>query len=49
MYHSSLSPTEYRRILAEFGLTVVDFVLEDSSCDYATVLLARKQVAAAPR
>ena len=49
VYHSSLSPTEYRRILTELGLTVVDFVLEDASCDYASVLLARKQVAAAPR
>lgn len=46
VYHSSLSPAEYRRILAELGCTVVDFVLEDSSCDYATVLLAQKGAAA---
>ncbi|MCG8458811.1 MAG: class I SAM-dependent methyltransferase [Holophagales bacterium] len=42
VYHGSLSPAEYRRILAENRLEVVDFVLEDPTCDYATVLLARK-------
>ena len=46
VYHASLSPAEYRRILAEHGLEIVDFVPEDPNCDYATVLLARKRVGA---
>ena len=42
VYHASLSPSEYRRILAEHRLEIVDFVLEDPTCGHATVLLARK-------
>ena len=42
VYHSSLAPAEYRKILPERGLEIVDFVLEDPACDQATVLLAQK-------
>jgi SAM-dependent methyltransferase len=43
VYHSSLSPEEYRQILNNLGLEIVDFVFEDPECDYATVLLARNR------
>lgn len=43
VYHSSLAPDEYCRILDSQGLHVVDFVFEDPGCDYATVLLAQKR------
>jgi len=42
VYHASLSPEEYREILAAQDLGVVDFVTEDPECDGHTVLLARK-------
>lgn len=42
VYHSSLAPEEYRRILGDLGLEVVDFVFDDPECDQQTVLLARK-------
>ncbi|MCG8479285.1 MAG: hypothetical protein MI724_09345, partial [Spirochaetales bacterium] len=45
VYHGSLSLSEYRRLLAELGLEIVDFVPEDPACDCATVLLAQKRVA----
>lgn len=43
VYHSSLSPEEYRRILTDQGLSIVEFVFEDPDCDMASVLLAQKQ------
>jgi len=43
VYHSSLSPAEYRALLAALGLEVLDFVIEDPECDFQTVLLARKR------
>lgn len=43
IYHASLAPDEYRRILAALGLRIVRFVPEDPSCDQASVLLARKR------
>ena len=42
LYHASLSPTEYRAILAESGLTVVNHVSEDASCGGFTVWLVGK-------
>lgn len=42
VYHGSLSQEEYRTILSDLGLQVVDFVAEDPTCDYASVLLARR-------
>ncbi len=44
VYHSSLSPEEYREILAGQGLRIVDFVFEDPDCDMSSILLAQKQV-----
>ena len=40
VYHASLSPDEYRSILESVGLRIVDFVAEDPTCDFRTVLLA---------
>jgi len=42
LYHASLSPAEYRAILAESGLTVVNHVSEDASCGGFTVWLVGK-------
>ncbi len=42
LYHASLSPAEYRAILAESGLTVVNHVSEDASCGGYTVWLVGK-------
>lgn len=45
IYHSSLSPDEYRARLADLGLRVVHFVAEDPACDRQTVLIARRESA----
>ncbi|WP_106639991.1 class I SAM-dependent DNA methyltransferase [Allosphingosinicella vermicomposti] len=42
LYHASLSPDEYRELLAANGLTVVDHRAEDQECGGATVWLARQ-------
>ncbi len=42
IYHASLDPGEYRRVLDGLGLAVVAFVPEDPDCDGHTVLLARR-------
>lgn len=42
VYHASLAPEDYVTILAGLGLTLVRFTAEDPDCDFATVLLARK-------
>jgi cyclopropane fatty-acyl-phospholipid synthase-like methyltransferase len=41
VYHSSLSPDEYRKLLAEAGFEVIDYRAEDAECDMHTVWLAR--------
>ncbi|MBS0242698.1 MAG: class I SAM-dependent methyltransferase [Proteobacteria bacterium] len=41
LYHASLAPEEYRRLLAENGFEVVAHVAEDESCGRHTVWLAR--------
>jgi len=46
VYHSSLSSEEYRKILGELEMEVVDFIFEDPQCDLATVLLAQKGMGA---
>lgn len=43
VYHASLSPQEYARILGSLGIDVVAFVPADPECDGATILLARKR------
>ena len=42
LYHASLGPEEYRRLLGENGFTVVNHVTDDPDCGGATVWLARK-------
>ena len=42
LYHASLDPDEYRRLLAENGFAVVDVRLDDPECGGATVWLARR-------
>lgn len=42
VYHASLDAEDYRAILADAGAPVEAFVPEDPSCDYHSVLLARK-------
>lgn len=43
LYHASLDPAEYRRLLNETGFDVVDMVPEDPSCGGRTVWLARRR------
>jgi len=43
VYHSSLAPETYRKILHGLGMQVIDFVFEDPECDFATVLLAQRK------
>jgi SAM-dependent methyltransferase len=43
IYHASLAPDDYRTTLAELGLDVVRFTLDDPECDRQTVLLAQKR------
>jgi SAM-dependent methyltransferase len=41
LYHASLSPDEYRALLAAYGFEVVDFRAEDPDCGGHTIWLAR--------
>ena len=41
LYHASLSPAEYRTLLAENGFEVVAFEVEDAACGGHTIWLAR--------
>ena len=43
LYHASLDPEEYRRLLAANGFGVVDHVVEDPEAGGRTVWLARWQ------
>ncbi|RMF59190.1 MAG: class I SAM-dependent methyltransferase [Calditrichaeota bacterium] len=43
VYHSSLSPEEYKTILKTIGFKKIEIVLEDESCDFHSLLLARKE------
>lgn len=43
VYHASLDPEEYTRILEGLQIDVVKFVAEDPMCDEQTVLLAQKR------
>jgi hypothetical protein len=45
LFHSSLSPDEYRSLLAANGFAVVAHVAEDRTCGGHTVWLARRDVA----
>jgi SAM-dependent methyltransferase len=44
LYHASLAPTEYRRLLATSGFTVREFATEDPDCGGHTVWLATYDV-----
>ena len=41
LYHGSLDEAEYRSLLNKNGFDVVSHVVEDSTCDYHTVWLAK--------
>jgi SAM-dependent methyltransferase len=41
LYHSSLSPEEYPRLLSSHGFELVDHVASDPECGSATIWLAR--------
>ncbi len=42
LYHASLEPEEYRRLLRKNGFAVVDHVVDDPDCGGATIWLTRK-------
>ena len=42
LYHASLSPEEYRALLAENGFAVVRTIANDPDCTGHTVWLARR-------
>lgn len=42
LYHASLDPEDYRRLLAVHGFEVIENVAEDATCGGHTVWLARK-------
>ncbi|HWH22857.1 MAG TPA: class I SAM-dependent methyltransferase, partial [Allosphingosinicella sp.] len=46
LYHASLDPEEYRRLLDSNGYALVDHELRDPECGHATVWLARSISAA---
>jgi len=43
VYHASLSPDEYRKLLDDHGFALIDFVAEDPTCDMHTICLAQKR------
>ena len=43
LYHGSLDPAEYRRLLDDYGFAVADHAAEDPTCGGHTVWLARLQ------
>ena len=42
VYHASLDADEYREILQSLGFTEFEIKLQDASCDYHSILLARR-------
>ena len=42
VYHASLAPLEYKTLLHQLGIVVLEFVPEDTLCDGHTILLAQK-------
>ena len=43
VYHASMSPANYARILEEAGLRLTAFIAEDPDCDRHSVLMARSR------
>lgn len=44
LYHASLSPAEYRKLLADNGFEVIAHIANDAACGGATVWLAQRRV-----
>ncbi|PTQ75393.1 methyltransferase family protein [Celeribacter persicus] len=44
VYHASLSPDEYRQLMADQGMEVIAFTPEDPGCTGHSVWLARKSI-----
>ncbi|MEJ2116663.1 MAG: class I SAM-dependent methyltransferase [Alphaproteobacteria bacterium] len=44
VYHASLSPEEYRKILEDLGFEIKDFVFGDPECGSANIILAKKKI-----
>jgi len=42
VYHSSLSPEEYKELIKKHNFMIIDFVLTDPECNDHTVLIAKK-------
>jgi 2-polyprenyl-3-methyl-5-hydroxy-6-metoxy-1,4-benzoquinol methylase len=42
LYHASLDPMDYRRLMAETGFAVMHHVAEDQQCGHRTVWLAKR-------
>lgn len=43
LFHASLAPEEYRRLLEAHGFAVLDFVPEDPACGFHSIWLAQRQ------
>lgn len=43
LYHSSLAPAEYRRLLDDHGFEVERYVANDRTCGHHTIWLARRR------
>jgi len=43
LYHASLDGSEYRALLSENGFDVISHVVEDPTCGYRTIWLARRR------
>lgn len=41
LYHASLSPDEYKKILKQYDFTLIDHKIDDPECGDATIWLAR--------
>jgi predicted TPR repeat methyltransferase len=48
LYHASLDPEDYERLLAAHGFDVIDHVAEDATCGGHTIWLARRMRGARP-
>lgn len=48
LYHASLDPEDYQRLLAAHGFDVIDHAAEDATCGGHTIWLARRTREAAP-
>jgi hypothetical protein len=43
LYHGSLGPDEYRRLLNVAGFTVIAHIVEDPNCGHRTIWLAQQR------